>query len=162
MPSPFARTPRSNSRGRTALALAVLASLLLSSAGCERHALPELDLGDSQKSLHGKDAGGGEDKDDEDEDDDSAPDDDSMDDLGTGDGDGDSTMTPGDPMTDPDPDAGPPIDPDDRTPSPGNFAGCPDTAPKNGPAACVLDQAVVCVYGANYRCWCAFAAWLCD
>ncbi len=159
MTSPFARNLRSNARGRTALALAILASLLLSSVGCERHALPDLGFGDSQKSLHGKDAGDDEDDSDDDEDD-NAPDDDATDDLGTGDGDGDWTMTPGDPM--PDPDAGPPIDPDDRTPSPSNFAGCPDTAPKTGPAACVLDQAVVCVYGANYQCWCAFAYWVCD
>ena len=162
MTSPFARKLQFSSGGRTALALAIFASLLVGWMGCARHPLPELDLGDSQKPLQNKDAG--TDEDDGDGEDEPA-DDVSTDDPVGGDGDGDggpNTPPDDDPMTSPDPDPDPGVDPDDRTPSPSNFAGCPDTAPKPGLAACVLDQAINCVYGESYRCWCAFAAWICS
>jgi len=144
---------------------------LLALAGCARHPLPQIDLGDengSGSALHGKDAGSQHtDPDMEDPDNQPDPNDPPAgdgDSTGDGDGDGDALPDPGNTGA---PDAGS-HNSNARDPAPTNASGCPQKAPnKIEFTPCIKDQAIQCSYGAapdykDYVCNCYVATWVCN
>ncbi len=75
---------------------------------------------------------------------------------------GDAGQEPSDPGgSDPDPN-----DPDDSdlTPAPTNVEACPEKAPKPpfSVQICNVSQALRCLYGKSYSCYCAVGGWICN